>query len=68
MVCSATNGLRLILDFHSTTISRQFLTRSGLFATQQGSAIGCRSVKVLALRVIFARIAHLTSEVALTPR
>lgn len=58
MVCSATDGLRLISNFHSTTNGGQILTRTVLFAVQYGTAMGGPSVKVLAPRVIFARIEH----------
>ena len=58
MVCSAKDGLRLISNFHSTTIGRQLLTQTVLFAVQYGTAMGGPSVKVHALRVIFARIEH----------
>jgi len=58
MVCSATDGLRLISNFHSTIIGRQFLARSGLFAVHYGTAMGGPSVKVLAPRAIFGRVVH----------
>jgi len=56
MVCSATDGLGLISNFHSTTIGRQFLARTGVFAVHYGPAMGGPSVKVPAPRAIFDRI------------
>jgi len=58
LVCSAKDGLRLISNFHSTTIGRQFLTRTVPFAAHYGTAMGGPSVKVLAPRVIFGRFVH----------
>ena len=58
MVCSATDGLGLISNFHSTTIGRQFLARTGVFAVHYGPAMGGPSVKVLAPLVIFGRFVH----------
>ena len=46
---------RLVLDYHGSTVS----VRSDFVAAPQGSVTGGPSVTVLALRVIFARIAHL---------
>ena len=58
LVCSVTDSLRLISNFHSTTIGRQFLTRTVPVAVHHGTGMGGSSVKVLAPRVIFGRFVH----------
>ena len=52
-------AFRQLSGFCPLSMGQQLSTRSGRFAIQRGSPIGGPSVTVLALRVIFARIAHL---------
>ncbi len=53
-------AFRRLSGFGSISIGQKFSARNGRFAVQSGSPVVGPSVTVLALRVIFARIEHLT--------